>query len=127
MCYTNVSVEDFNLALFENDSNSDAMKAYVNFLAEHKKTYADRKSQAHRYKIFKANYEKVNKHNLYAQDLPFTMSLNYFADMSDAEYQHLHRLRVPAHLQHSAKDYDELLQVRGHGQGVDRFDGRRFE
>lgn len=78
------------------------MKAYVNFLAEHKKTYSDRHSQAARYKIFKANYDKVKKHNIYASDLPFSMSLNYFADMSDAEYSELHRLRVPAHLAHSS-------------------------
>lgn len=41
ICYTNVPVEEFNMRLFENEVNSEAMKAYINFLAEYKKTYPD--------------------------------------------------------------------------------------
>lgn len=42
ICYTVVDPKEFNMALFENDMNTEAMKAYINFLAEHKKTYADK-------------------------------------------------------------------------------------
>jgi len=119
ICYTNVDSRELNMELFESDANSETMKAYINFLAEAKKTYVDRQTQADRYRNFKANYEMIKKHNLYADSLPFEMELNHFADMSKDEFVTQHRLRVPQHL---SVQEDPVL-ARGHSrQGVDRFD-----
>jgi hypothetical protein len=56
------------------------MKAYIDFLARHKRTYADRQTTADRYKIFKQNYLMIQEHNRHADVLPFVMEVNRFAD-----------------------------------------------
>ena len=48
---------------FEADSDSVVMKAFTSFITQHSRTYADKKETARRYRIFKANYESVEKHN----------------------------------------------------------------
>ena len=119
ICYTNVDSKALNLQLFDQDANSETMKAYINYLAESKKTFADRQSQADRYRNFKANYEMIKNHNLYSDSLPFEMELNHFADMSREEFVTYHRLRVPRPL--SQPETPAL--ARGHGRrSVDRFD-----
>ena len=39
---TFIATDEMNAKLFEDDANSDAMKAYVNFIADIGRTYADK-------------------------------------------------------------------------------------
>lgn len=75
------------LNMFEADSNSETMKAYVNFISEMGRSYADKKETARRYRIFKQNYEKVQKHSAHERHLPFSMTMNnQFADLTAEEF-----------------------------------------
>jgi C1A family cysteine protease len=118
--------------MFESDTDSETMKAYMNFLAQHKKLYADIQTTADRYKIFKANYQMIQNHNKHADVLPFVMEVNVFADFTIEEFLEHHRLRVPRHLLLSSQSYsshdrdddehshhnhdtDDHVHSRGHG------------
>lgn len=73
--------------MFEKDVDSHIMKAYVNFIAEQGRTYADKRETARRYRIFKDNYEKTDKHRVHEQHLPYSVSAtNKFADMTAEEF-----------------------------------------
>jgi lantibiotic modifying enzyme len=61
------------------------MKAYITFLATHGKTYADKHTNSQRYKIFKENFETIEKHNRHKHLMPFEMGINRFADMTAEE------------------------------------------
>ena len=98
ICYTSVDPVEFNKKLFENDLETPSMQAFVNFMAEHLRTYSSRQETAYRYRVFKSNYEMVTKHNLHAKHLPFTMAVNKYADMTKEEFLESLKLRVPAYL-----------------------------
>jgi hypothetical protein len=51
-----------NLKVFDDEKNSETMKAFVNFISEQGRTYADRTETAYRYRIFKNNYAVLSKH-----------------------------------------------------------------
>ena len=76
-----------NAKLFEDDANSEEMKTYVNFIADNGRTYADKQETARRYRIFKRNYEKVQKHQVHEAHLPFQATqINQFADLTEEEF-----------------------------------------
>jgi C1A family cysteine protease len=63
------------------------MKAFVNFIAEMSRTYTDKSETAARYRNFKNNYYKVQKHQVHEQHLPYTVTMsNRFADLSPEEF-----------------------------------------
>lgn len=112
------------MTLFEKEADTDAMKAYIDFIARFKKTHSSRQDTANRYKIFKSNYEMINKHNLNADMLPFEMELNYYADMTADEFLHHHRLRVPKHLLAESVEVSQRVHSRGHHNSVAMFDAK---
>lgn len=60
-----------NLKVFEEDKNSETMKAFVNFISLQGRTYADRKETAYRYRIFKNNYAALARHQAHENHLPY--------------------------------------------------------
>jgi hypothetical protein len=63
------------------------MKAFVNFVAEQGRTYADKTETARRYRIFKENYENTEKHRVHEEHLPYSVSAtNKFADLTADEF-----------------------------------------
>lgn len=60
-----------NLRIFENDKNSEIMKAYVNFISEMGRTYTDKAETARRYRIFKNNYQALDSHRAHENHLSF--------------------------------------------------------
>lgn len=82
-----MAADERALRTFEADTNSDSMKAFVNFIADHGKNYADHKETAHRYRNFKANYEKVQKSKLHEFHMPYLITADsQFADLSSEEF-----------------------------------------
>ena len=57
-----LSSDEKALSLFENDAETESMKAYVNFISEMGRTYPDRTETARRYRIFKENYDSLQTH-----------------------------------------------------------------
>ena len=60
-----------NLQIFEEDNNSETMKAYVNFISQMGRTYVDKSETALRYRIFKKNYLALEKHMVHEKHLSF--------------------------------------------------------
>lgn len=60
-----------NLRIFEEDKNSEIMKAYVNFISQMGRTYTDKSETARRYRIFKNNYLALDKHRAHENHLSF--------------------------------------------------------
>ena len=75
------------LKVFKSDSDSDSMKAFINFIAEQGRTYEDRTETARRYSIFKANLDNLSKYKVHEKHLPYTLSMdNQFADLTGEEF-----------------------------------------
>lgn len=82
--------EERAVKTFEADTNTHSMKAFINFIAEHGKNYADHKETARRYRNFKANYEEVQASKLHEDHMPFAITIdNQFADLSAEEFMQL--------------------------------------
>lgn len=115
------------MRLYMDDMNSTTMKAYIDFLAKYGKTYSDLQSTADRYKHFKHNYEKIQKHNENEDMLPFSMEINAFVDRSVDEFMEGHKLRVPHHLMQTTEE-GEVKKIhmhkhqKGRKVGVPMFD-----
>ena len=60
-----------NLRIYEEDKNSEIMKAYVNFISQMGRTYTDKAETARRYRIFKNNYKALDKHRAHENHLSF--------------------------------------------------------
>ena len=60
-----------NLRIFEEDKNSEIMKAYVNFISQMGRTYTDKSETTRRYRIFKNNYLALGKHRAHQNHLSF--------------------------------------------------------
>lgn len=84
---TYIATDERNLQLFEEDGNSESMKAFVNFITESGRTYKDKIETARRYRIFKSNYNKNAKHIEHEAHLPYHVTLNnQYADMTNEEF-----------------------------------------
>lgn len=82
-----LSSDEKALKMFDGDTNSEVMKAYVNFIAEYGRTYADRAETARRYRNFKSNYETVQKSKQHEKHMPLQITINnQFADLSGEEF-----------------------------------------
>ena len=53
--------------------DQETMKAYMNFIAEYGRVQSSHSKHNEKYEVFKANYEKIRRHNERA-DVPFVMS-----------------------------------------------------
>ena len=71
--------------LFENHPD-DSFSQFLNFVATFKQSgYESQDEFYHRYDVFQKNYDKIVKHNR-IEDVPFTMDINAFADMTEEEF-----------------------------------------
>lgn len=61
---------------------------YINFVAEHGRSYASKDHFDHRYSIFKQNLEMIESHN--SQDAPFSLAVNQFSDLTVDEFLESH-------------------------------------
>jgi len=76
-----------NLRVFDADKNSEIMKAYVNFISQTGRTYADRAETARRYRVFKSNYMSLATHMKHENHLSFKVNLiNQFSDLAEEEF-----------------------------------------
>lgn len=90
-----------NLRIFDDDKNSEIMKAYVNFISQMGRTYTDKAETARRYRIFKNNYEALDKHRAHENHLSFKVNLvNQFSDLTEEEFLDLAATgaKVPEHV-----------------------------
>jgi hypothetical protein len=90
-----------NLQVFEQDKNSETMKAYVNFISQMGRTYTDKSETARRYRIFKNNYIALDKHRAHEIHLSFKVNLiNQFSDLTEEEFLELatNGATVPEHV-----------------------------
>lgn len=78
-----------------NPEEQEAMKAYINFIAEYGKQYASKDHAFQNYNVFKKNYEAIKEHNKHEKVLPFVMGVNQFADMSAEDFQKLNGVEIP--------------------------------
>lgn len=69
-------------------SSDDEVKAlYESWLVKHGKNYNALGEKEKRFEIFKDNLRFINEHN--AQDLPYKLGLNRFADLTNDEYRNV--------------------------------------
>lgn len=82
-----LSAQDRALKVFDSDADTETMKAFVAFVSQHGKTYADRQETATRYSNYLANKEQVRKTKEHEFHLPYRLDFeNQFADLSAAEF-----------------------------------------
>ncbi len=74
--------------------DQEVMKAYMNFIAEYGRVQSSHSKHNEKYEVFKANYEKIRRHNERA-DVPFVMSVNQFTDMTIEEFDKLLGVEIP--------------------------------
>ena len=86
ICYTQVDPVAFTLKAYEDDLNSEVMTEYLQFVSKYGRSYVSQYEHAYRYKIFKANYIKVQEHNSHEGVVPFTLEINMYADLTDNEF-----------------------------------------
>lgn len=76
-----------NLRVFDEDKNSEIMKAYVTFISKMGKTYVDKAETAQRYRVFKNNYKALASHMKHENHLSFKVNLiNQFSDLTEEEF-----------------------------------------
>lgn len=76
ICYSSINVNEYNIRMFEKDLESETMDAFVDFILLARRTYKSKEETAARYRIFKENFQMIQKHNINAKDLPFSMAIN---------------------------------------------------
>jgi len=59
---------------------TDAERHFINFVTEHKRSYATKEEYEHRLSIFTKSLELVEKHN--SEGHSYTLGINKFADMT---------------------------------------------
>ena len=59
---------------------------FLNFKKEYGKLYSSTEEHNYRFAVFNENLEKIAKHN--AQNLPWTLGVNQFADISEEEFRY---------------------------------------
>jgi hypothetical protein len=74
--------------------DQEVIKAYLNFVAEYGRVQSSHSKHNQKYEVFKANYEKIRRHNERA-DVPFVMSVNQFTDMTIEEFDKLLGVEIP--------------------------------
>jgi hypothetical protein len=75
-------------------NDQEVIKAYLNFVAEYGRVQASHSKHNQKYEVFKANYQKIKRHNEQA-DVPFVMSVNQFTDMTTEEFDKLLGVEIP--------------------------------
>ena len=73
---------------------TEVMQAYISFVAEYGKVQSSHKKHGEKYEVFKSNYKRI-KHYNEQPDMPFVMSVNQFADMTNEEFAKLLGVEIP--------------------------------
>lgn len=82
-----LSAQERALKVFDSDANTETMKAFVAFVSEYGRSYADHQETAMRYQNYLANMEQIRKYQEHEFHLPYRLSVqNQFADLSPAEF-----------------------------------------
>ena len=68
-------------------TEEEFQEAFMDFIAEYRKSYSNSWDFENRYMIFRDNYQKIEDHNLNADFVGFTMKVNQFADLTLEEFQ----------------------------------------
>ena len=67
---------------------SEVEQAFNRYIAKHGRSFGTRQEYQHRLSIFVNNFKKIMEHNMMnAEDEGFTMTLNQFSDMTEAEFK----------------------------------------
>lgn len=66
---------------------SDAERAFINFMSEHRRFYGTKEEYAYRLSLFEEAYKIVMEHN--KEESSFTLAINHLADLSNYEYKQL--------------------------------------
>ncbi|BBH05962.1 Granulin repeat cysteine protease family protein [Prunus dulcis] len=66
-------------------SEAEVKQIYQEWLVKHQKTYNGIGEEDRRFEIFKDNLRFIDEHN--AQDRPYKVGLNAFADLTNQEYR----------------------------------------
>mmetsp|Transcript_14493 Transcript_14493/g.14107 ORF Transcript_14493/g.14107 Transcript_14493/m.14107 type:complete len:101 (-) Transcript_14493:551-853(-) len=87
------------------------MLAFNNFTLKYGREYQSQFEEAHRYKIFKGNYELINSHN--EKEASFLMETNYFADITEEELKMTFLgVRVPEGVgEKDIREEEEMFEV----------------
>ena len=65
---------------------TEAEREFINFIAEHKRSYGTKEEYQFRLEQFAKKYEIVKEHNADSTQT-FTLAMNMFSDLTDAEYK----------------------------------------
>jgi cathepsin F len=71
----------------QESGHDEITKAYMHFLGKYGRNYASKEEFAERKAIFSANYHKVMHHNMMHGNSGYTLTINKFADQTEAEYK----------------------------------------
>jgi len=66
---------------------TDAERAFINFVSEHRRSYGTKEEYEYRLSLFTKALETVKSHN--AENHTYTLEINKFADMSDYEFKQM--------------------------------------
>ena len=63
-------------------------QAFHTFISRHGRSYGTKQEYKHRLGVFVKNYKNIMQHNMFnTQEEGYTMTLNQFADMTEAEFK----------------------------------------
>lgn len=69
---------------FLSAQQSDVEKAFIQYIAQHGRSYASKEEYPQRFEIFSANYKKVMEHNA-NPEATFKLGFNHFSDRLESE------------------------------------------
>ncbi|XP_050123883.1 cysteine proteinase COT44-like [Malus sylvestris] len=75
----------YSSPIVDSRSEADVKAIYQEWLVKHQKTYNGIGEEERRFEIFKDNMKFIDEHN--AQDRPYKVGLNAFADLTNQEYR----------------------------------------
>lgn len=80
---------DMSIISYGERSEEEARRMYVEWMAQHGKTYNAIGEEEHRYQVFKDNLRYIDAHNAAADAgvHSFRLGLNRFADLTNEEYR----------------------------------------
>ena len=78
----------------QDETGEEVMQAYISFIAEYGKVQSSHQKHGEKYEVFKSNYKRI-KHYNDQPDMPFVMSVNQFADMTNEEFAKLLGVEIP--------------------------------
>ena len=114
----------FLQATSPDSAEQEVMRAYIQFIAEYGRSYTSKEHANERYEVFKRNYETIKVHNKHVAALPYTMSVNHFADMTPQEFQALNRIEVPRALVARTAEEGRVHTHEAHVHSQEHYQGK---